>query len=452
MYALNKDVSDFLSKVCGEIKYKGVHGGISEELKSHVNERIDYYMETGLSEAEATIKAVEQMGDPIRIGQELNKTHRPRTEWSIIGLMGIMVIVGIISVYTLAIDPGYYLDREGLVKTYLLQIIIGASVFLTIYFFDYKKMERYSLHFLAGTLAFLFVGHSLFLRGRLGSYSLALKMTSLALPFLIISVSGLIKKWCTGNRSDMLKLMGLIGATIIFMLIFTNSLSLTAGLVATILISITAAILSKGFKGNRKKWLVFLYGSGTAGIVFTLMSPFLYPWQLERLKAGFNPGAYESSYGWITLFIRDLLSNSKMWGQSSSLHYTLEGVDRIYLPSANTDLIFAYIVSAFGWLMGIIVALIVFGVIYRMFLASRKIKDEYGKSLAISVISIFSVQAVSNILMNLGVFPLFSVSLPFISQGGTNYVMNMGLMGLLLGIFRRKDLVTVISSSSKSLT
>lgn len=452
MFALNKCVSVFLDKVCGQIKYKGVHEGISEELESHVNERIDFYVEAGLDEDEASIKAVEQMGDPVKIGQELNKTHRPKTEWSIIGLISVMVIVGIISVYTLAKDPGYYLDREGLVKTYLLQIIMGSSVFLTFYFLDYKKMERYSLHFLLGTLAFLFVGHSLFFRDRLGSYSLARKMTSLALPFLIISVSGLIKRWCTGNKIDMFKLMGLIGATIIFMLIFTNSLSLTAGLVATILISITAAILRKGFKGNREKWLVFLYGSGTAGIIFTIMSPLLYPWQLERLKAAFNPEAYDYSYGWLTLFIRDLLSNSKMWGESSSLHYTLEGVDRIYLPSANTDLIFVYIVSAFGWIVGIIVALIVFGAIYRMFLTSKKIKDEYGKSLAISVMSIFSVQAVSNILMNLGVFPFFSVSLPFISQGGTNFVMNMALMGLLLGVFRRKDLVTVISSSSKSLT
>jgi len=51
------------------------------------------------------------------------------------------------------------------------------------------------------------------------------------------------------------------------------------------------------------------------------------------------------------------------------------------------------------------------------------------------------LQALGNILMNMGVFPTVSVSLPFMSYGGTNFVINMALMGLLLGIYRRKDLV-----------
>ena len=434
---MNKCVTDFMDKVCGEIKYKGVHRGITEELESHFNERIDFYVEAGHDEEEASIKAVEQMGDPVKIGQELNRTHRPKTEWSIIGLIGLMIIMGIISVYTLAMDPGYYLDFNEVLGKYLSYIIIGLVVFLATFFFDYKKAERYSLHILMGTLLVLLVTDLLFFRNQLGSTRTPLY--SIALIFMIVSFAGLVKKWCNGT--EMFKLLGLVGFTTIFLLIFIDSLSIIAGLLLTILISITICIFNKGFKGNRKKSLMLIYGSGISGVLFITL--FLKPYQLERLVAFINPEKYSMGAGWTIVYVRGLLSSAKFWGQSASLHHTVEGVNRIFLPSAETDLIFAYIISAFGWAMGMAVVLIIAAVIYRMYLASTKIRDEYGKILAISVITIFSIQAIASILMNLGIFPIIGVSLPFMSQGGTNFVVNMALMGLLLGIYRRKDLVVV---------
>jgi len=61
--------------------------------------------------------------------------------------------------------------------------------------------------------------------------------------------------------------------------------------------------------------------------------------------------------------------------------------------------------------------------------------------LAGSIITTFTIQALANILMNLGLFPITGFSLPLVSYGGTNFIMNMVLIGLLLGIYRRKDLV-----------
>ena len=79
--------------------------------------------------------------------------------------------------------------------------------------------------------------------------------------------------------------------------------------------------------------------------------------------------------------------------------------------------------------------------IFRMFLASQRIKDGYGKYLVSSIVTVFALQIISNVLMNLGLFPILGISLPFISYGGSNFVANMALVGLMLGVYRRKDLI-----------
>jgi cell division protein FtsW (lipid II flippase) len=76
-----------------------------------------------------------------------------------------------------------------------------------------------------------------------------------------------------------------------------------------------------------------------------------------------------------------------------------------------------------------------------MFHAASKISDRYGKFFSIGICCVFSLQVITNILMNLGYLPIAGISLPFISYGGTNLVCNMALMGMLVGIYRRKDIV-----------
>jgi len=145
-----------------------------------------------------------------------------------------------------------------------------------------------------------------------------------------------------------------------------------------------------------------------------------------------------------------MLSSARFFGPSDSLYFDFNGAQRIILPEAHTDYVFAYIVSSLGWIAGLITVTIVFLAIARMFFAVKKIKHDYGKYLSISIVTIFALQAIGNILMNLTLFPTLQVSLPFISYGGTYFVLNMALMGLLLSVYRRKDLVIVNTSKVSS--
>ncbi len=90
---LSPDIVEFLDTVCSEIKYKKLHDPIKKELSEHITDQIDAYLLKDISQEEATLKAIQDMGNPILIGQSLNKTHRPRVNWTIITLISGIILL-----------------------------------------------------------------------------------------------------------------------------------------------------------------------------------------------------------------------------------------------------------------------------------------------------------------------------------------------------------------------
>lgn len=454
MLALSKYISNFLNKVCGEIKYKGAHKNVFEELQVHIYEIMESYIESGMNEDRAVQKAIEQMGDPIGIGKELNKTHRPKTEWSIISLITAMVIIGGITLFSIASDTASLINFQEFFKSYLVYMLMGIGVFIACYFFDYTKLERYSLYIFISIIVFLFTsvifGNKLSGSQFIRIVKVRFSSSTIVLPFFLIAFSGLANKWSTGSIKDMLKLLSLATLAVICIMYisFASAMLLSAGF----LIIITKSILSKRFNGNSKRFLFLIYGSGVTAI-FTLLlwinNAVGSSYKANRLFAFLNPQLYPEGIGYINLLLKEMLSSAKLFGKSDNLYFYNEGVNRIVLPEANTDLVFAYIVSAFGCIVGIITIIVIALAVIRMFLAIRKINHQYGRYLSSSIVVVFSLQALANVLMNTGMFPISTFSLPFISYGGTNFVINMALMGLLLSVYRRKDLVTIAEEYSR---
>lgn len=450
---LNKYIVNFLNEVCERIKYRGVHKNISEEIQGHIYEIADQYIENGMDEEQAIQKAIVQMGDPAEIGKELNKTHRPKTEWSILALIGAMVSIGGITLFTLANDAAFA-SFEGFLVNYLAYTVTGIGVLMGCFFFDYTKLEKYSMHIFIGTIVFLGLYES-FVHGVFTGTSwgisvhgpyitfgrFAFSTVDIIVLIFIISFSGLVNKLATGDIKNMMKLFVLAAVACILMMYI--SLARAMLLSAGFLVMITKAILDKEFNGSRKAYLLSMYGSGMT-VLFTLMfwvhRNVGIHYRADRVAVFLNPQLDPLGAGYIYALLKKLLSNSKLFGSGDHLYSMQEGVHRIALPEANTDFIFTYIVSAFGWIAGITTIIVIVLAIIRMFLATRKINHRYGRYLASAIVTIFSLQAGANILMNTGMFPITSFPLPFISYGGSNFVVNMALVGLLLSVYRRKDL------------
>ena len=105
-----------------------------------------------------------------------------------------------------------------------------------------------------------------------------------------------------------------------------------------------------------------------------------------------------------------------------------------YLPEAATDSIFAITAEELGFIRAAIVILLFGYLAWRGYRTARLAPDYYGKLVASGITSWFAFQAFVNIAAMLSLLPLTGVPLPFVSYGGSNLVVSLAAVGILLNI------------------
>ena len=88
-------IDAFLEAVDEQIACRLCHAEINEELRGHIEDKAEDYRGYGLSEEEALGRAIRDMGEPDVIGMELNRQHRVRTAWPLLGIIGILLVIGL---------------------------------------------------------------------------------------------------------------------------------------------------------------------------------------------------------------------------------------------------------------------------------------------------------------------------------------------------------------------
>jgi hypothetical protein len=73
---MNREIENYLCEVLEHIDSKKVKKAVEMELRYHLQETKEYWIEKGYSNQEAEEKAVDQMGSPIKLGHELSSVHR----------------------------------------------------------------------------------------------------------------------------------------------------------------------------------------------------------------------------------------------------------------------------------------------------------------------------------------------------------------------------------------
>lgn len=128
-------INEFLDKVCNQIKYKPIRNEIVQEVESHIKESKEDYIEKGMHEKEAEEKAIVQMGNADEIGKRLNKIHKPKLNIQLLILVLILLEFGFLA---------NYLDYTDKWKLNFIILILSVIPFVTIYFFDYRKLVKHS--------------------------------------------------------------------------------------------------------------------------------------------------------------------------------------------------------------------------------------------------------------------------------------------------------------------
>ena len=74
-------LEEYMGELKGQIRDKNARILVSDEIYAHIEEQADSYQKDGMDREEALSKAVEEMGDPVSVGADLDRIHRPHMEW-----------------------------------------------------------------------------------------------------------------------------------------------------------------------------------------------------------------------------------------------------------------------------------------------------------------------------------------------------------------------------------
>ncbi|MBN1876863.1 MAG: FtsW/RodA/SpoVE family cell cycle protein [Anaerolineae bacterium] len=107
-----------------------------------------------------------------------------------------------------------------------------------------------------------------------------------------------------------------------------------------------------------------------------------------------------------------------------------------YLPFPHTDSIFAVVGEEAG-LLGVFLLLALFIMFaYRGYRITLETPDPFGSLVAFGVTTMILSEAMLNVMVMVGLIPFTGTALPFFSYGGSEMMVTMAGVGLLLGVSR----------------
>jgi cell division protein FtsW len=115
----------------------------------------------------------------------------------------------------------------------------------------------------------------------------------------------------------------------------------------------------------------------------------------------------------------------------------------LYLPYAHTDFIFPMIGEELGLRVSLLVVFLFVVIIICGTMIALHAKDRFGLLLGAGVVALIALQAAVNIGVTTSLLPNKGMGLPFISYGGSNLLVCLFGVGILLSIFRQGNLEPV---------
>ena len=109
-------------------------------------------------------------------------------------------------------------------------------------------------------------------------------------------------------------------------------------------------------------------------------------------------------------------------------------VERDFLPQAYSDFIYAIIIEELGLAGGAFVVLLYIILLVRAAKIAQRCQSYFPAFLVMGCALMLVAQAMLNMMVAVGLFPVTGQPLPLISRGGTSTIINCGYIGMILGV------------------
>lgn len=359
-------------------------------------------------------------------------------DYSIIVVLAMLVIFGLIMVYSASIVSA--VQRYGYESDYFYQkqkinILLSLLAFIVVALVPYKILQSnkilipmvcLSLIGLGGLFVFGHVAGNAQSWFKIGASSL--QPSEFVKLCVIIYLSAVYaKKQSYINEFNKGVVPPLAYLVLVLLLV---AIQPDVGTAAIILLIAGTIIFSSGMSYRN----IFKL----AGIGFVIAIPFILitsdklfsDVRLGRIQAFQDPFVDEQGFGWQLANSYIALGTGGIKGLGLGQSIQKLG----YLPESHTDFIMAVIAEELG-IFGVAFVLICLGyIVLRGIFIGIKCKDPFGSLLAIGISSMIGIQSFINLGGISGVIPLTGVPLPFVSYGGSSLLQLSISMGILVNI------------------
>ena len=244
---------------------------------------------------------------------------------------------------------------------------------------------------------------------------------------MILGLSRLTRDYGSDARKFRYGVLGFGGALLGILV----PLALEKHLSAIMLMGMVAVVMMF-VAGTHPKWL--LAGFAVA-VAFVLVYISFMGYAGDRVTAWLHPEADPSDTGY------QILQSLYAIGSGGVLGLGL-GRSRqkyLYLPFQYNDYIFAIICEEVGLFGALLIILLFIALILQGYRIALQATDRFSTVLAAGLITLICVQTVLNLCVVTNLLPSTGIALPFFSYGGTALAVNLGEMGILLGISRGEN-------------
>lgn len=422
-------IQAYLDAVAEQIRWKRAKPVVLSELEQHLEDQRDTFVSEGCANAEQL--AVEEMGDPVSVGAELDRIHRPKPQWGLLTLTVLLALAGAVLRVVLTADWSVY-GKDIYLKRTVLAFVLGCGALLLGYFLDYVRLGRWGrvLYFVGLVVGIWALTRSPGINGR--SYY----TSYVTLCYPVVYVFWLNTWRNKGWRGLIFGLFGTVPLAMICVFgpyVFGFTMLFVAGTVVALL-----AAWNDWFGVGRQKsaTAVLLWKLVVAGVIsaYALFAR----GGFQRLAVVLHPERDLMGSGYEAGMIRKALETAQ-WIGTGEWNAAISG--RPYettVPGCDGSALLTTLIYKLGWLPFLVVVM-VFGVLVVWLLCRcLRQKSQLGRLVALVVILTLSGQAVCSVAWNLGL-TLFSSEFPLMI-GNLSSVVNMGLIGLALSVFRGESI------------
>lgn len=430
-------MEEYLEIMTGQIRCRLAHAPIREELRCHMEDQKDAYIEMGMEEEEAEGAAVRDMGDPVRTGEELDRIHRPRIPWKTAGIIIGISLLGFVIQYLIINESVTYVDFR---KQFCI-LVFGWVVMMGICFIDYSRIVKYGawwytfFHFVYIQIGDIF---SLEVNGSISWIYIPQIGLTISLPQLVllyVPLFAMLICSCKGNGYFGLLTIVALELIPIFMVVKYPSIAALAVLFISFSFLLTVAVWKGWFRVAKKRVLAAYWGMVGTGIIWIIYNIAAAPNKTTRFHRLFGIG--EGTL-YATDALRKIIREASWIGQSSGLEEN---------ALSYADYMFTYLIGKWGFAPAAVIMIAIIVVIVSLFKMSFENKNRSGMLIGTSCTIVILAQIIIYILSNFGMIATEAYC-PFLTYGGTGTIVTFTILGLLLSVFRYEDVMILYRNRS----